>query len=100
MVGKNEETITIGKSTLYGAVVGILVILLIASIFTGGFGLNSNAKAVDSGIKTNPTPTPSPSPSPVPSPLPSNNPAGSKAALSIPSYAPYRGSDSANLDVI
>ena len=36
---KKEESVTISKNALFGIVAGVLVLLLVASIFTGGFGL-------------------------------------------------------------
>lgn len=57
-----EETIKLKKSTLWKVSTGVLVILFIVSLFTGGFGEIFN-EDTGSSIKspTNPTPNPSPS---------------------------------------
>ena len=40
---KKDETITINKTTVWKGVSGLLGILLVASIFTGGFGFGNNS---------------------------------------------------------
>jgi len=63
---KEEETITINKSTFYHVIIGVLVVLLVASVFTGGFGLKllNNTTGTSGGTGTGGT---APSPSSVPS---------------------------------
>jgi protein-disulfide isomerase len=41
--GKKEESIQITKSTLWQVISGVLGLVLIISIFTGGFGFGSNS---------------------------------------------------------
>jgi len=42
-----DETITMKKSTMWQIATGILAVLLIISIFTGGFGISTGATAAD-----------------------------------------------------
>ncbi len=73
-----EEKVTIKKSTLWQIIAGILGILLIASIATGGFGLRSG-----SGIYQGPAQGDS-----------------GTVKLAIPSFVPFHGSGSAKINVI
>ena len=63
--GKNDS-ITISKNTVYIFVIAVLAILLVVSVFTGGFGFGSNS-GTTGNVVNNPTPTPTPTP------LPSDN---------------------------
>jgi protein-disulfide isomerase len=91
---KSEESITMTKSTLYLGAIGVLAILLIASVFTQGFGI-MKPTAVATTTGTQPSPTPSPSSSPAPA---AQQP--STASLKIASYVPFSGSDSAKVNVV
>lgn len=98
-VEKKEETITISKSNLYLGIIGVLVILFIASLYTGGFGFKTGPTIVGNTPPSN-NPSPAPNPSPNPAPIGDDaNPSGS-ASISIPSYVPFTGSDSAKVNVI
>ncbi|MDO8554036.1 MAG: DsbA family protein [Candidatus Micrarchaeota archaeon] len=39
MGDENNDSVTLSKGTIYGVVIAVLAILLIASVFTGGFGI-------------------------------------------------------------
>ncbi len=42
-VHQKEETVTINKTTLWKGISGVLGLLLVISVFTGGFGLGNNS---------------------------------------------------------
>ncbi|MCB9359628.1 thioredoxin domain-containing protein [Candidatus Woesearchaeota archaeon] len=53
--GKSSETVTITKTTLWQIISGVLGVLLLISLFTGGFGLGATPST--SGTNTNTVPT-------------------------------------------
>jgi len=64
MEEKKEETVTLKKSTIWMGISGVLAVLLIISVFTGGFGIKGGSNSDNSGNIVAPNPSPSPSPSP------------------------------------
>lgn len=92
MTEEKEETITINKSTFYHVIIGVLVVLLVASIFTGGFGL----KLLNNGPTTGTIGTTGPSPSPSPSAAPIGNVATASEAFT--QYAESVGADKAKFE--
>ncbi len=50
---EKPKTITMKKSTLWGIVIFALLALLVASIFTGGFGLTKSSSATGNAANTN-----------------------------------------------
>jgi protein-disulfide isomerase len=97
MVNEMDDKITLNKTTLYHGVIGVLVILLVVSVVTSGFGIITNP-TVTVSIPTPTVPQPSPA---VPTPNPSAAPA--PAAISISSLMDddvKLGSDSAPIVLI
>ncbi|MEK6935003.1 MAG: DsbA family protein [Nanoarchaeota archaeon] len=62
-----EESVTLKKSTIWKASTGVLAVLLLISIITGGFGIGSGSDSGPTGRAVAPSPSPSPNPIPVPS---------------------------------
>ena len=60
---KKEESVTISKSTLWKAISGILAVLLVVSIYTGGFGREGTTKTVPQAAPAAAAPS-APSPQP------------------------------------
>ena len=50
-----SETITMKKNTMWGIVVGVLAVLLIVSITTGGFGMKSSGTGTNNNAGAQPT---------------------------------------------
>ncbi len=46
---ESNDSVTLSKGTIYGVVIAILAILLVASVFTGGFGIVKQPTAVTTG---------------------------------------------------
>ncbi len=63
-----EETVTMSKSTLYHGVIGVLVILIIASVFTSGFGIVKPTGVAPPTIPTQPNAPAIQQPSTAPAP--------------------------------
>jgi protein-disulfide isomerase len=55
---KDSETITLNKDTVWKAITGILALLLLISLFTGGFGMRSDSKDVQVAQKAQPRQAP------------------------------------------
>ena len=64
MEEKKEEIFKLKKSTIWMGISGVLAVLLIISVFTGGFGIKGGSNSDNSGNIVAPNPSPSPSPSP------------------------------------
>src|SRR3989344_9099225 len=54
---EEAKSITIKKSTLVNGFIAVLAVLLIISIFTGGFGFNKSGNVVDTGSNNLPAAT-------------------------------------------
>ena len=104
MAEKDEETITISKSTFYHVIIGILLVALIGSVFTGGFGLKLLNNGTGAIVTPSPSPSLNPSPSPSPNPVAVPQPApGGGAGINIASLMdddPKLGSDSAPIVIV
>ena len=61
-----NDSITLSKNTLYLGVIAVLAILLVVSVFTGGFGFGSSNPTPTGNVVAN-------NPAPAPTPLPSDN---------------------------
>jgi len=61
-----NDSITLSKNTLYLGVIAVLAVLLVVSVFTGGFGFGSSNPAPTGNVVAN-------NPAPTPTPLPSDN---------------------------
>ena len=86
---KDEETVTINKSTFYHVIIGVLLVALVASIFTGGFGLKLLNNGTATGTTTG-TAVPSPIPLAAPSALNAQT-----ASEAFTQYAELSGVDKA-----